>query len=106
MSKRKLLISLAGLILLVILGFLFSILQHWLAIHTGTLNEPGPYYGFWSGFGGIMERLIELIVIGGILLFRHNCHQPGCLNIGRFPDDKNQGWHYCRKHHNNHGEQP
>jgi hypothetical protein len=25
--------------------------DHWLAVHTGTVNEPGPYYGFWSGFG-------------------------------------------------------
>jgi hypothetical protein len=21
---------------------------HWLQVHTGTVNEPGPYYGFWS----------------------------------------------------------
>ena len=21
---------------------------HWLEVHTGTVNEPGPYYGFWS----------------------------------------------------------
>jgi hypothetical protein len=25
--------------------------DHWPAVHTGTVNEPGPYYGFWSGFG-------------------------------------------------------
>jgi hypothetical protein len=24
---------------------------YWLQLHTGTINEPGPYYGFWSGFG-------------------------------------------------------
>ena len=23
--------------------------NHWLAVHTGTVNESGPYYGFWSG---------------------------------------------------------
>jgi len=28
-----------------------SLVNHWLAVHTGTVNEPGPYYGFWSGFG-------------------------------------------------------
>lgn len=21
---------------------------YWLQVHTGTINESGPYYGFWS----------------------------------------------------------
>jgi hypothetical protein len=29
---------------------------HWLEVHTGTVNEPGPYYGFWSGFGSDLEE--------------------------------------------------
>jgi hypothetical protein len=71
-------------------------LLHWLAIHTGTLNEPGPYYGFWSGFGSILERLVELTVIGGILLRHKNCHHHGCPRIGRHVVD---GTPWCDKHH-------
>ena len=29
---------------------------HWLQVHTGTINETGPYYGFWSGFGSDLEE--------------------------------------------------
>jgi hypothetical protein len=37
------------------------LVDHWLAVHTGTINESGPYYGFWSGFG---SDLTEFGVIG------------------------------------------
>src|SRR5262245_55206107 len=37
--------------------------DHWLAVHTGTVNEPGPYYGFWSGFG---SDLAEFSILGAI----------------------------------------
>jgi hypothetical protein len=37
--------------------------NHWLAAHTGTVNEPGPYYGFWSGFG---SDIAEFGIIGAI----------------------------------------
>ena len=48
--------------------------QHWLAVHTGTVNEAGPYYGFWSGFG---SDLGELALIGAVygMLRKHNCHE-------------------------------
>jgi hypothetical protein len=58
---------------------------HWLAVHTGTINETGPYYGFWSGFG---SDLTEFGIIGAIAtavyqLFRkYNCHQPSCWRVG------------------------
>jgi len=29
---------------------------HWFQVHTGIVNEPGPYYGFWSGFGSDLEE--------------------------------------------------
>jgi hypothetical protein len=29
---------------------------YWLQVHTGTINESGPYYGFWSGFGSDIEE--------------------------------------------------
>lgn len=78
--------------------------QHWVAVHTGTVNEPGSYYGFWSGFGSILERVVELLVIGFILLRKHNCHERGCPRMGRFPALEGGGWSYCRKHHRTNGE--
>jgi hypothetical protein len=36
---------------------------HWLQIHTGIVNEPGPHYGFWSGFGSDLE---EFGILGAI----------------------------------------
>lgn len=68
---------------------------HWLAVHTGTVNESGPYYGFWSGFG---SDLGEAALFGAVVgMFRkHNCHQRWCWRIGR-----HQAGEYivCRKHH-------
>lgn len=57
-----------------------SPVNHWLAVHTGTVNEPGPYYGFWSGFG---SDLAEFGILGAIgtgvyqLVKKYNCHEPG-----------------------------
>ena len=74
-------------------------LQHWLAVHTGTVNESGPYYGFWSGFG---SDIGEVAIIGGVIqLYRkHNCHVRGCLRIAHH--EYTMGgvvYHLCRKHH-------
>jgi hypothetical protein len=33
-------------------------------VHTGTINESGPYYGFWSGFGSDIEEFGILGAIG------------------------------------------
>lgn len=57
-------------------------LLHWLAVHTGTVNEAGPYYGFFSGFG---SDLTEIAVVGALLglLRKHNCSVHGCWRIGR-----------------------
>ena len=71
-------------------------LQHWLAIHTGTLNEPGPYYGFFSGFG---SDLSELALLGGVvgLLRKYNCEVHGCWRLGRHTTAA--GHAVCRRHH-------
>jgi hypothetical protein len=68
----------------------------WIEVHTGTTNEPGPYYGFWSGFG---SDLGELALVGGVLsLVRHsNCEVHGCWRLGRHTTAA--GHHVCRKHH-------
>lgn len=71
--------------------------RHWLAVHTGTVNEPGPYYGFWSGFG---SDIGEVTIIGGIaaIYVRHNCHVKHCWRIGRHPVE-GTAYVTCRRHH-------
>jgi hypothetical protein len=76
-------------------------LQHWLAVHTGTVNEPGVYYGFWSGFGSDIGEYAILVglTVGLYHAFRrHNCHEPRCWRIGIHPVDGTP-FHACRKHH-------
>jgi hypothetical protein len=74
---------------------------HWIEVHTGTVNEPGPYYGFWSGFG---SDLTEFGIIGAIatgvyqLVKKYNCHQPGCWRVGNHPAAGGQ-FSLCYRHH-------
>ena len=73
----------------------------WLEVHTGTINEPGPYYGFWSGFG---SDLTEFGIIGAIatgvyqLVKKYNCHQPGCWRVGNHQAAGGQ-FSLCYRHH-------
>lgn len=78
---------------------------HWLYYHAGLASPSYAWYLFHSGFGSILERLLELSVIGYILLRKHNCHTRRCWRIGKFPDVEGKGWHYCRRHHNDDGVQ-
>lgn len=76
-------------------------LQHWLAIHTGTTGESGPYYGFFSGFG---SDLGEATLIGALLAVckKHNCHTRWCWRVGHHDfTDEMSGITYrlCRRHH-------
>jgi hypothetical protein len=74
---------------------------HWLQVHTGTVNETGPYYGFWSGFG---SDLAEFSILGAIatgiyqLVKKYNCHEPGCWRVGNHPTAGGQ-FHFCYRHH-------
>lgn len=70
-------------------------LWHWIEVHTGTVNEGGPYYGFFSGFG---SDIGELAIIGGVITVvrRHNCHQKGCWRLGVHTTGK--GHLLCKKH--------
>jgi hypothetical protein len=103
---KKLTIALLSLLALlgIAIGFAASdwgFLQHWLAIHTGTVNEPGPYYGFWSGFGGDIGQITLLATVAvGVYhgVRKANCHEPGCWRIGRFPVPGTPH-HLCAKHH-------
>ena len=75
--------------------------NHWLGIHTGTLNETGPYYGFWSGFG---SDLAEFSILGAIgtaayqVVKKFNCHEPGCWRVGTHPAAGGQ-FLLCYRHH-------
>jgi len=74
---------------------------HWLEVRTGTVNEPGPYYGFWSGFGSDLEEFGILGAVGaGIyqLVKKYHCHEPGCWRIGQHPAAGGQ-FLLCYRHH-------
>lgn len=68
---------------------------HWLLQVTGTANEQGHWYAFWSGFG---SDIGEVAIIGGLLSVyrKHNCHDKGCWRIGRHVVD---GTPRCNRHH-------
>jgi hypothetical protein len=79
-------------------------LQHWLAVHTGADNEPGVYYGFWSGFG---SDLGEVTLAGGLAAVyrKHNCHTRWCWRFGHHDfTDQATGLTYrlCRRCHPDH----
>ena len=72
---------------------------HWIEVHTGTVNESGPYYVLWSGFG---SDIGEIAIIGGLLqiLHHHNCHVKGCWRIARHTYQMDGAeYKLCRKHH-------
>jgi hypothetical protein len=84
------------------LGAFFSAVQHWLALHTGTLHGgPDLYYNFWSGFGSDLGEatLVSAVGIGVYTGVRKvNCHAKGCWRIGHH---LLEGTPYilCRHHH-------
>jgi hypothetical protein len=88
------------LVLVLALGVVFagfhSTLFHWFEVHTGTVNESGPYYGFWSGFGSDIGEA-TLVVGVWAAWHHHNCHVKGCARLGRPVD----GTPYvaCSRHH-------
>lgn len=73
----------------------------WLQVHTGIVDEPGPYYGFWSGFG---SDIAEFGILGAAatatyhLVRKWNCHEPGCWRIGNHPAAGGQ-FNLCYRHH-------
>src|SRR5262249_35203288 len=77
------------------------VMGHWLQVHTGTVNEPGPYYGLWSGFGSDLEEFGILgAAAAGIyqLVKKYNCHEPGCWRVGTHPAAGGQ-FLLCYRHH-------
>ena len=68
----------------------WHVVQHWLAYHTGSLNEPGV-----SGFG---SDLGEVTIVAGLLAIyrKHVCHKDGCWRISRHTVN---GSPWCNRHH-------
>src|SRR5215510_3722702 len=78
-----------------------SLVNHWMAVHTGIENEQGPYYAFWSGFGSDLAEvgLIGVVFTGVYQLVRkYNCHEPGCWRVGTHPAAGGQ-FLLCYRHH-------
>jgi hypothetical protein len=66
-----------------------------------TVNEPGPYYGFWSGFGSDLEEFGILGAVGATiyqLVKKYHCHEPGCWRVGNHPAAGGQ-FNLCYRHH-------
>jgi hypothetical protein len=77
------------------------VIDHWLAVHTGTINEAGPYYAFWSGFGSDLSEVGLIGVVGtGVyqIIRKYNCHQPGCWRVGNHAAAGGQ-FFLCYRHH-------
>jgi hypothetical protein len=103
---RLQLIGLIGLGVVLAIGIATWVLRarvvdHWLAVHTGTDNTSGVYYGFWSGFG---SDLAEFGILGAIgtavyqVVKKYNCHEPGCWRVGTHPAADGQ-FLLCYRHH-------
>jgi hypothetical protein len=91
----------ASLVLLVYWVRHVRIVTDWLQVHTGTVDEPGQYYAFWSGFG---SDLAEFGILGAAatavyhLVKKWNCHEPGCWRIGNHSAAGGQ-FNLCYLHH-------
>jgi hypothetical protein len=87
----------AVVVLIIVVAVFFAALRHWLAVHTGTINESGPFYGFWSGFGSDLgEGAIAVGVYTGAR--KVNCHAKGCWRIGHHQLEGTP-YHLCKFHH-------
>ena len=85
-----------SVVLAVVFAAFHATLFHWFEVHSGTVNESGPYYGFWSGFGSDIGE--ATLIVGVWAAWRHhNCHVKGCVRLGRPVD----GTPYvaCPRHH-------
>jgi hypothetical protein len=99
-TRSKISYGLAGLVVLALLALFFlnfDPIRHWTAIHIGSINESGPWYGFWSGFGSdISEGAIAVGLYTGIR--KVNCHSRMCWRIGHHPLEGTP-YHLCKVHH-------
>jgi hypothetical protein len=76
-------------------------LGHWLQVHLGIVNEPGPYYGFFSGSGSDFGQLTDFAALCALAAgwwHRNNCHAAKCWRLGVHPVAGGQ-YLVCRRHH-------
>jgi hypothetical protein len=100
------LFGLVGLIVVIVGGVVAwaleaSVVGRWMALHAGTNDLSGPWYGFWSGFGSDLAEigLIGAVVTGVYQIFRkYNCHEPRCWRVGTHPAADGQ-FLLCYRHH-------
>lgn len=65
---------------------------------VGSRDEPGAWYGFWSGFGGSVPD-IALITGATAWYVNHTCHDhPMCLRWGKY-EAAGGLFKLCRRHH-------
>jgi len=86
-------------VLVILVAVYWSDSAQWFLRYTGSDQESGSWYGFWSGFGGSIP---DFLILGSIITLyrRHNCHVKGCLRLGKPVD----GTPYlaCPSHHPDH----
>lgn len=89
-------LTVAAVVLLALVIAYWTDSARWFMKYTGADFEGGPWYGFWSGFGGSIP---DFLILGSIItVYRHhNCHVKGCLRLGKPVD----GTPYlaCPQHH-------
>jgi|SRR5579871_6299580 len=75
-------LTVAALVLVVLVIAYWTDSARWFMKYTGADVESGPWYGFWSGFGGSIP---DFLILGSIItVYRHhNCHVKGCLRLGK-----------------------
>lgn len=80
---------------------IFNIVWWWFEVRTGTVDEAGPYYAWWSGFGSDISEIIAPLVILYTVYRRNKC--VSCHRIVlKGGLGKVEGTHYetCHKHTN------
>ena len=60
--------------------------------------DGGAWYNFFSGLFGVLVVGFGLLWNAWVNARRHNCHQPRCWRVGRFPVDGTLLF-ACRRHH-------
>lgn len=100
-KKQWWLVIISSIILLGGLVWTGVAFYRWWEVHTGTVNEPGPYYGFWSGYGSVViPPILNIVGIGGLWWWHHSCHEIGCLRHARYPVTLGVTTYLvCHRHH-------
>lgn len=74
------------------------VIPDWLWHPLGVCSGNACGYQFWSGVAG------SFLIGGGLwtgglsMYWRHTCHAPGCLRIGKHPTADGMH-HLCARHH-------